>query len=402
MDAATRERLALDALVTRLGKAARLLPALSPSNAFAERARLVGCIERGEAAVPAWELPRRRVDPGLLRDLADARRLAERSPAAASYLARLEEIELELRLLESLGRRREVRRLAARRFGTGRTRVTVGDRALPLERVAAAILDTVADEPEEAVLPADAAEGPSVARALRATIARIGLDAEVRVDARLAAGAAAGDRIILLARRRFGAREALRLTAHEVLGHLVAAANGRSQPLRLFEAGTARSFTDQEGLAIWLEERSGTLCGRRLRVLAARVVVADQMHGGATFTDAARAMQRDHGFDARDAVVLCERAFRGGGVARDVCYLHGWLRVRGAITAGEATVDELRAGRVGLDDLPVLRALEPEGLFRPAVYRPSLSRSLAATELDTSSVTSPPSVATSFTSPEAT
>ncbi|MFW6023902.1 MAG: tyrosine/phenylalanine carboxypeptidase domain-containing protein, partial [Myxococcota bacterium] len=178
--------------------------------------------------------------------------------------------------------------------------------------------------------------------------------------------------------------------------------NARAQPIRLLELGTAGSFRDQEGLAIWLEESAGVLDGRRLRTLAARVIAADRMHGGQRFGETARDLMRLHGFPAEDALALAERAHRGGGLARDVSYLAGWLRVRHAIDRGEATVDELRSGRVGLDELPALRRLRDLGWIRPAVYRPSLSRSLRATHSGTSLSTSPPSAATSLTRFEAT
>ena len=107
-------------------------------------------------------------------------------------------------------------------------------------------------------------------------------------------------------------------------------------------------------------------------------------------------------FDVAETVALCERAFRGGGVARDVVYLRGWLRVRAALAAREATVDEVRWGRVGVADVPALRALAEAGWLRPPPYTPSLARSLRSTEGGTRLETSPPSLVTSLTRFEAT
>jgi len=60
--------------------------------------------------------------------------------------------------------------------------------------------------------------------------------------------------------------------------------------------------------------------------------------------------------------------FAGGGalVPTDVAYLDGWLRVEAAIARGEASIDELRRGRVGLGAIAALRELELSGLVRPA------------------------------------
>ncbi len=377
---------------------ARLLPALTAQNGHEERRRLVACVERGEVAEPRWEPSKRKLPAETWRWLDEARRLAPSSPAPSLYDERLEELELDLMMIESLGEPRRVRPLAARRFGTGSRPVPLGGREVPVARVARHLLDSVELSYEPHVLPASGLRGePSLAELIRRVAARAGLEVEVRVEPRLVASAATGERVVFIADRWFGAREALRLTVHEVLGHLVAAANGRAQPLRILELGTAGSFGDQEGVALWLEEQAGVMDGLRLKTLAARVYATDRMHAGAHFGDTTRDLVRDHGFSAADAVAIAERAWRGGGVARDVGYLSGWLRVRCAIASGEVELDELRRGRVGLADMPTLRALERTGLCRRAAYRPSLAYSLLATDGGTSLLTSPPSVAASFT-----
>mgnify|MGYP000722360643 CR=1 FL=1 len=87
----------------------------------------------------------------------------------------------------------------------------------------------------------------------------------------------------------------------------------------------------------------------------------------------------------------------GGGVARDVGYLRGWLEVRRAIRQGELSIDHLRAGRVGFDVARALPELVEAGLARPPRYCPSLVDSLFSTDGGTSRDTSPPSLAASFT-----
>ena len=111
----------------------------------------------------------------------------------------------------------------------------------------------------------------------------------------------------------------------------------------------------------------------------------------------ARWLVDEHGFSAPDAIGVVERAYRGGGVARDVGYLHGWLRVRAALASGRTTIDHMRAGRVGIEAAAALPELIQQGLARVPRHRPSLERSLLATESGNSLETSPPSVAASFT-----
>ena len=391
------EQRELDVALRQLHLTGRLLPAMTPTNGPQERARLVQALERGEAAEPRFETLASRVSRDAWSALTQARRLINHSVARDLYEAKLDELELDLLMLEALGQPKRIRPLAARRFGTGRESAP-GDEEGTVADVAAHLLDTVEQTREPLTLPADAPDDqPSLARAVRRLAEEVGLEIEVRVEPRLAAGAAAGERLVLVADRCFGVREAQRLAVHEVLGHAVAAANGRAQPLRLFEIGTAGSFSDQEGVALWLEEQAGLMDGRRLRTIAARVWVVDRMHSGATFPDTARALVRELEFSAFESIVLCERCWRGGGVARDAGYLRGLLRVRAAIDSGHTDIDELRTGRIGVGDVSWLSGLAEAGLYRTPVARPSLASSLRATAGGTSRATSPPSSAASLT-----
>jgi hypothetical protein len=400
----SKSQLELDRVLRRLASATRILPFVTAADAGAERERLIRAAARGEPLAAQFRLPDRALPREAWAWLDRARVLARGAPASALYEDRLDELEVELALIEALGDTKRVRALAARRFGTGSERVPTEAGPRPLRDVATHLLATVDDYDQPRTLPANAAKGrPSACAVMEAVARRAGLtDIEVRVEPRLAAGAAAGERTVLLSDRSFGVAEARRLAVHEVLGHLVAAANARAQPSRLLEAGTAGSFADQEGLAIALEERAGLLDGRRIRTLAARVLVTCWLHEGRSFSSIVQALMQVHGFPPSDAVRLSERAFRGGGVARDHAYLAGFLRVRRALDLGQASVDELRMGRASVGALPTLRRLLEAGAARPACYRPSLTRSLPATDDGTSFEMSPPSLATSLTRLDAT
>jgi hypothetical protein len=253
----------------------------------------------------------------------------------------------------------------------------------------------------------------SVAQLVLRAAHGIGLDPSVRVEPRLASLAATGERTVFLSARMFTLHEARRLVAHEVFGHLVVAANARAQALRILQIGLAGSFADQEGVSLFLEAALGLMENDRLRTLAARVIATQLLHAGATFGETARRLYLDFGLSAETAILTTERAYRGGGVARDAGYLAGFLRVRAAITSGQATLDELRRGRVALEQLPVLRKLagqaqeqqqddarasaQQQHLVRAPLYRPSLALSRSLTFGGTSADTSPPNEAASLT-----
>ncbi|MET0285203.1 MAG: tyrosine/phenylalanine carboxypeptidase domain-containing protein [Polyangiales bacterium] len=390
--------LKLDALVAHAAALARPVASLTPENAPAERARLIASLARGETPAPAFSLARQRVDTWIHGVLDEARFLSRGCAIGALYEARLDELELDLAILGAWGDAERVRPLSARRYGRGSELVRMGDTEVPLSQVARTLLDTLpVREPEAATLPADAREGSSVASFIRRAALGAGLDVDVRVEPRLASLAATGERTVFLADRMFSPREARRLTAHEVFGHLVVAANARAQPLRLLQIGLAGSFADQEGLALYLEEELGLMCSDRLRTLAARVVATVWLYEGASFGEIARLLVDEHGFAHAASIAIAERTFRGGGVARDSGYLAGFLRIRSAIKSGDGTLDELRRGRVSLDAVPVLRELEAGGFVAPACYRPSLALSRKLTFGGTKADTSPPSDAASLT-----
>lgn len=355
--------------------AARLLPALTADNVAPERKRMVAELQAGRPPVPSWTPLRPRNTDDAFRLLDVLRDAVQPLPFAAIYHERFDELELDVALLGALGDPRQVRPLSARRFGTGAEPVPLcgGHAELTLRGYAEQVLQTLPPSPEPRVLPATAGRGePSMAAIVQSLCDAVGLDVAIRVDPRLVAGAATGDRTVYLADRRFGLREARRLAVHEVLGHLVSAANGRAQPLRVLEWGTAGAFCDQEGLALYLEACHGLLDGDRLRTLAARVVAADMVHGGAAFAETARRLYRDDGFGAEQAIAIAERAYRGGGVARDVSYLLGLIRVAAAVRSGEATIDELCSGRLSIAALPMLRRMRPLGAARGPCFRPHI------------------------------
>ncbi len=398
----------LDQLLGRCVLAAGRIRALATEGGLAERRRLARALRQGRTPTVRWRWRPQPLAAETWRQWERAWELTGTLPpiVAEAYRARLEELRLEMGIVESLGRPARLRALVARRYAHGGrpVRDLRGERR-PLGEVARRWLEELpVPVPEARTLPSEAPRGEPSARALfEAMIRAAGLQASVVVRDELVARAASAERQVLLANRRFGRGEALGLAVHEVLGHLVSAANARAQAVGLLRFGTAEAFEDQEGLALWFEERAGLLDVGRRRILAGRVVATDMVLRGAAFPEVAEAMFREHGFEPEMAVALAERAVRGGGVARDAGYLLGWLRVREAVLRdGARTERSLRAGRVAVGALPLLEALRAQGLLREPPYVPSLARSLRATEAGTSLETSPPRAATSLTSPEAT
>ena len=391
----------LDVELRRVHDIARLLVGSTTHSDPAERHRLIESVARGEHAKPLWKWRPVEIDRAVWQHLARARQIAEDTDAAALYLPRLEELETELMLLESLGRTKQVRPMAARLFGTGGERVFDGESQTTLDAAHEILAEPPAEE-EAKTIPAASLEGLNLRDLMLAYAKHVGLHIAVRVDPHLIANAAVGERTVFIADRLFGAHEAQRLATHEVYGHLVSAFNGRAQLWGLFAIGTAGSYGDQEGVAILLEELAGLLSPNRRRTLAGRLLATYAMHAGVSFGDAARTLVIEHEFTPTESVTLCERAFRAGGVARDAVYLASWLRVRRAVSRGETSLAELQLGKVSLASLPEVRRLRAEGRVGQPTYLSNFARSRGWTEAGTSSATSPPSLATSLTRVDAT
>ena len=116
---------------------------------------------------------------------------------------------------------------------------------------------------------------------------------------------------------------------------------------------------DQEGRALLLEERAGFLEGRRRRTLAFRHRAVEWMADGATFADVAARLTTDHGVTALEAVLIAERAFRGGdgarpGLGRERIYLQSLVRVRAHLEGRPEDEAMLASGQISIDAARVL------------------------------------------------
>lgn len=167
------------------------------------------------------------------------------------------------------------------------------------------------------------------------------------------------------------------LLHHEVGTHILTFHNGSHQPLRQLQFGLAHYDELQEGLGVLAEYLAGNLSPPRLRILAARVVAVRMLTDGAGFADVFDALRSKHGFGRRSAFVTTTRAFRGGGLTKDVVYLRGLRDLIAYLREGH-DFEHLFIGKFSLSELPALRKLHDEGHLAAPRLLPSYLHNASA------------------------
>lgn len=356
------ERLLIEAV-----RSVRLLGSVVPRNAPQERARIVAALEAGQAVNPRWTYAR--TDHTLLRKALAraAQRLgAEAHPVAQLYAARARELEVEAALSSEAGTavlgalaRARFRSLSPQAAGeaTILARKWIAEGHEALSRLDPAVEAALQLTPSDAPVPG------SLLTRMREEVSRLGLPFAVVVQPSLSALAATGERHILVAAGRMTRPEDVERTVmHEVEAHAIPRTRAAQARLAIFQIGTARGIDDQEGLALVLEERGNYLQARRKRELAARHLAVEAMDGGATFADALGALVKEHGLTPTEAILVTERAFRGGdgtspGLGRERIYLEAFLRVRDHLAKKPTDEGILTSGQVSVDSIAVLGPL---------------------------------------------
>jgi hypothetical protein len=352
------ERLLIEAV-----RSVRLLGSVVPRNAPQERARILAALEAGHAVSPRWTYAR--TDHTLLRKAlarAATSLAAESHPVAQLYAARARELEVEAALSSEAGTT-VLGALARARFRSLSPQ-SAGEATILARKWIAegheALANADLNDGDEELILSDAPVPGSLFTRMREEVGRLALPFAVVVQPSLSALAATGERHILIAAGRMTRKEDVERTVmHEVEAHAIPRTRASQARLAIFQIGTARGIDDQEGLALVLEERGNFLKPRRKRELAARHLAVEAMDGGATFADALSALVKEHGLPPADAVLIAERAFRGGdgtspGLGRERIYLEAFLRIGEHLAKKPTDEGILTSGQVSLDSIPVL------------------------------------------------
>jgi hypothetical protein len=339
-----------------LSRAGGLLGAATPIDAHVERARLLADYAAGHDRLPQWEYGAasdaraeqvRRLDEALRR-----LRGIEGTWIGRLYRDRAVELRQELLAADAVGTR-AFADLAAIRFASG-------DDATRAGALAEEWCDGARDEDAPGTLVSDDRDPRSLASRLRAEVARRRLPFTVRTSASMSALAAiSGDTLWVAAGRTLSERDVDRTVLHEIEAHAMPRVRARDLTLGIFGIGTARGSDDQEGYALWLEERRGVSSASRRKELGARHIAVSLMRQGADFVAVVRAL-RERRVSLAVALRVAERAFRGSdgrtpGLGRESVYLEAYLRVGDWLTRCPGDEAVLAAGQVAVSAVEMLR-----------------------------------------------
>lgn len=159
------------------------------------------------------------------------------------------------------------------------------------------------------------------------------------------------------------------LIQHEVGTHILTYLNGQAQPFRQLYVGLAGYDELQEGLAVLSEYLVGGLTRPRLRMLAARVVAAQQLINGASFVDVFRELNKVHEFERRTAFNITLRTFRSGGLTKDAIYLRGFVKLLEYIKEG-GELEPLYIGKFSAEHVSIINELKLRKVLQPAPLLP--------------------------------
>jgi hypothetical protein len=320
-------------------RSVRLIGAATPVNAEAEIERLTAALEAGRPSFPQWV---HRPEPARIPDVRGGSELVR---------ARWDELRLEAAMAEAAGTP-AFATLAEERFREPK-RVSIA-----ADRTARAWASLPIDDDGELVRT-DSTDPRSLLSQLHAALGQALAPFQVRVTT-LGTLAATGEHTVYVARGRSTTPSAARRIAlHEVLGHVLPRVRAtRLDPI--FALGTARGTDEQEGLAVFYEERAGMLDDARRVDLARRHLAARAMRDGADFVEITRAIVAMRA-SPRDAITIASRVFRGSngrfpGLGRESVYITSFSRVRAHLAKHPSDEAILASGQIAIAALPQLPA----------------------------------------------
>lgn len=207
-------------------------------------------------------------------------------------------------------------------------------------------------------------------------------------DGILADASAGGDTVKIKEGSLFSKRDIDILEVHEGWVHVGTTQNGVHQHVaKWLSKGPPRCAATQEGLAVIMEIFMFRSYPRRARTINDRILGIDKAEEGANFLEVIE-FYRTEGYSEEDCFSNAKRVFRGGVLeggapfTKDISYCRGFVEnynfMRIAIRSGKAhLIPFLFAGKLHIDDVPLIYQKYKEGIIDPPKYLPTYFKDIS-------------------------
>jgi len=339
---------------------------LTPINQEEERKRFFSSLEENKPYNPVFCYKSERDFSAEREWLEDTRKLLDpEDPLHQIFVKNADFISAHLDMLESDDK--GFSELAIKSFGSpDKDSVDLAKKILDEGRASGYIF------PEEAVTPEE------MASILEKKLESAGIEWDVVISGKIIPKITVSGKnrtIYVNSGINYTEAEVERLKIHEIEVHVYRGANGSNQPYNIFAEGLAGYNETEEGLAIYMEEKAGCLelDTRQMKLYAGRALAVD--HSLRTsFYETFKVLC---GYFSHDlAYRLTERVKRGlkdtsikGAFTKDFHYISGFRKVREYLD-DNGDISILYVGKVGLDDLQIVKKLMREGVLKPPGFIP--------------------------------
>lgn len=200
-------------------------------------------------------------------------------------------------------------------------------------------------------------------------------------DGIVADAAAGAEGVKIKQGAKFSARDVDILEVHEGWVHVGTTMNGKQQRVaKWLSKGSPRVASTQEGLAVILEIFTFRSTPHRARAINDRILGISKAEQGANVLEIIE-FYRTEGYSESEALLNAQRVFRGGVLAggapftKDIAYCKGFIEnynfLRAAVRAGKPQlIPYLFAGKLHVDDVPLLYQKHKEGIVDPPHFLP--------------------------------
>jgi len=167
------------------------------------------------------------------------------------------------------------------------------------------------------------------------------------------------NRIFIKDNCQFSESRIIELIAHEIETHIFTNENGKLQPYKIFQIGTANYLKTQEGLAIYNQNKQSQ---SHNNLFATPTLFAAKFALEMSFSEARQELM-NLGIKPKRAAKLVLNAKRGmsntkkpGGFSKGVIYYQGYLQIQNFIRGG-GNLKDLYIGKIDLESLDLINTI---------------------------------------------